>query len=556
MNADGSDVRRLTDQPGYDGGPFYSADGEKIVWRRFAEDGHSAEVYTANADGTGEKRITDLGAMSWAPYFHPSGDYVIFATSVHGFANFELYLVDAEGEREPVRVTSHETFDSLPVFSPDGGTLAWASSRTADKKPQLFTAAWNDEAARKLLGLEEKTVVLPGEVPPLPDSVGDISADDLRRHVEALASEAMDGAADRQSGEQLATDYVAKAFERLGLEPAGDDGSWFQPFEFTAGVSLGDGNRLAIDGIDASIAVDRDWRPLGMSKEGELEPGGVTFAGYGVVAPEGDGHQSGYDSYAGLDVRGAVGHDLSPSARGHRLGTPPASASLCRPRLQGRGRAGERGAVGLIVVSGPSAEVKDELVPLSFDAATAGSSLGGCFDQRRSGGGDALRPGEGSGRAAERARRGRAGAGLRDPRHRGSGPRSRSTRRCAPGGTCWRASRPMTARIGRRGRDRCPCRPSRPRRRGQVAGIRRPDRRDPLRRRRQRVRRRRDAGDRGISGRTAAPGASSTCRATWCSPPGPARSSACSARTTSSGASPATSARPCSRRSPPISIST
>ncbi|MGI9503362.1 MAG: TolB family protein, partial [Geminicoccaceae bacterium] len=72
MNADGSNVRRLTDTPGYDGGPFYSADGEKIVWRRFAEDGHSAEVFTANPDGTDVRQITDLGAMSWAPYFHPS----------------------------------------------------------------------------------------------------------------------------------------------------------------------------------------------------------------------------------------------------------------------------------------------------------------------------------------------------------------------------------------------------------------------------------------------------------------------------------------------------
>lgn len=64
MNADGTDVRRLTDTPGYDGGPFFSADGEKIVWRRFAEDGHSAEIYIMNRDGSGERRITDLGAMS------------------------------------------------------------------------------------------------------------------------------------------------------------------------------------------------------------------------------------------------------------------------------------------------------------------------------------------------------------------------------------------------------------------------------------------------------------------------------------------------------------
>ncbi len=375
MKADGTDMRRLTDSPGYDGGPFYSADGKKIIWRRFAEDGHSAEVFTANPDGTGEQQITNLGAMSWAPFFHPSGDYVIFATSVHGFANFELYLVDSNGEREPVRVTSHESFDSLPVFSPDGRTIAWASARTADKKPQLFMAEWNDEEARKLLGLEEKTVILPGEVPPLPSSTADISADDLRQHVEVLASEIMEGRLTGSHGEKLATDYVAKAFERLGLEPAGDDGSYFQPFDFTAGVSLGADNSLKIAGIEATVEIDRDWRPLGMSKQGNSEAGGITFAGYGVVAPKGDNSQSAYDSYEGLDVEGRwvmvlrhLPENIGAERRQHlhRYADLGYKAAVAR----------ERGAVGLIVVSGPNADVKDELVPLGFDAATGGSALG------------------------------------------------------------------------------------------------------------------------------------------------------------------------------------
>ena len=43
MNSDGTNVRQLTDVHGYDGGPFFSPDGTRICWRRFAENGATAE---------------------------------------------------------------------------------------------------------------------------------------------------------------------------------------------------------------------------------------------------------------------------------------------------------------------------------------------------------------------------------------------------------------------------------------------------------------------------------------------------------------------------------
>lgn len=153
MDADGSNVRRLTHEPGYDGGPFFSADGGRIVWRRFADVGRTAEIFVMDADGSRQRAITRLGALSWAPFFHPSGEYVIFTTSLHGHRNFELYLVDSEGHRDPIRVTDSDGFDGLPAFSPDGQTLAWSSSRGPDAKPQIFLSTWNHTAARQALGL-------------------------------------------------------------------------------------------------------------------------------------------------------------------------------------------------------------------------------------------------------------------------------------------------------------------------------------------------------------------------------------------------------------------
>jgi Tol biopolymer transport system component len=147
MRADGSDQRRLTNVPGYDGGPFFTHDGSRIVWRRFDTTGLLADIYTMKPDGTDVKRITDFGAMSWAPYEHPSGEYIIFASNKLGFDNFELFIVDSAGTKEPVRVTYTDGFDGLPVPSPDGRMLAWTSSRAGGSAGQLFLAQWNHQKA-------------------------------------------------------------------------------------------------------------------------------------------------------------------------------------------------------------------------------------------------------------------------------------------------------------------------------------------------------------------------------------------------------------------------
>ena len=147
MRADGSGQQRLTTVNGYDGGPFFTPDGKRIVWRRFDESGLIADVWTMNPDGSDQKQVTDFGAMSWAPYFHPSGAYILFASNKLGFENFEVFMVDGQGTKEPVRVTYSDGFDGLPVPSPDGKMLAWTSSRSGGSAGQLFLAQWNHEKA-------------------------------------------------------------------------------------------------------------------------------------------------------------------------------------------------------------------------------------------------------------------------------------------------------------------------------------------------------------------------------------------------------------------------
>ena len=153
MDADGSNVRQITHSPGYDGGPFFSPDNSKVVWRRFNPDGNSAEIWTMNVDGSGQRQLTADAMVSWGPYYHPSGDYIIYSSNILGNANFELFMIDPEGSNPPVRVTNTAGTDILPVFSPDGNKLAWSTTRTADGTSQIHMGDWNHQQALDLLGL-------------------------------------------------------------------------------------------------------------------------------------------------------------------------------------------------------------------------------------------------------------------------------------------------------------------------------------------------------------------------------------------------------------------
>ena len=99
MDADGSNEKRLTDREGYDGGPWFSPDGKKIVWRAWypetekekaewrdamANDRIVAvplDIWVMNADGSGKKRLTNNGATNWAPSWHPDNKRIIFSSN-------------------------------------------------------------------------------------------------------------------------------------------------------------------------------------------------------------------------------------------------------------------------------------------------------------------------------------------------------------------------------------------------------------------------------------------------------------------------------------------
>jgi TolB protein len=167
MNGDGSDVRRLTRRPGPDGGPFFSADGSKIVWRgRALEpgaelDGYfsllkqgiwrptALELFVMDRDGSNVRQVTNTGVgANWAPFFTPDGTKIIYGSNAKNPRgnNFDLFLINVDGTGLE-QVTTFEGFDGFPMFSPDGTKLVFGSNRNQAKEgdTNVFIADWRSE---------------------------------------------------------------------------------------------------------------------------------------------------------------------------------------------------------------------------------------------------------------------------------------------------------------------------------------------------------------------------------------------------------------------------
>ncbi|HWF47238.1 MAG TPA: PA domain-containing protein, partial [Bryobacteraceae bacterium] len=130
-----------------------------------------------------------------------------------------------------------------------------------------------------------------------------IVPDDLKADIAFLASDDLKGRDSGSEEDHIATDYIATQFMRLGLKPAGDNGTYFQNMEIdTANVDREHTTLTAkIAGAEHAYAFGEDFHWSRQSLHPASACGEVAFAGYGIDAPE-----YGYNDFAGIDVKGKV----------------------------------------------------------------------------------------------------------------------------------------------------------------------------------------------------------------------------------------------------------
>jgi hypothetical protein len=170
----------------------------------------------------------------------------------------------------------------------------------------------------------------------------------LRAHMSFLADDLLEGRRTGTRGYELAAKYVAAQFQTLGLEPAGADGSYFQPVPLA---------RMTTAETECSLAFLRDGRKTALQYGVDYFTGSiaqdsnvtapVVFVGFGITAPE-----LGYDDYAGIDVRGKIVAFLS--------GAPPSfphnQRAYYSDSLVKAGNLIARGAIGVLGIFTPELE--------------------------------------------------------------------------------------------------------------------------------------------------------------------------------------------------------
>jgi hypothetical protein len=165
----------------------------------------------------------------------------------------------------------------------------------------------------------------------------------IKSHIAYLADDKLRGRQPGTPGYQMAVDYVSSQFKKLGVQPAGDQGTYTQKVRLRRstlrpGATL---NWHGATGVVTTLILGQDAAIYPNPEEARVAvEAPLVFAGFGISAPE-----LGYDDYAGLDVRGKI----VVVRRGAPSTFASTVASASQDVMSLLQTAGKHGAAGLLV---------------------------------------------------------------------------------------------------------------------------------------------------------------------------------------------------------------
>ncbi|HWF37365.1 MAG TPA: M28 family metallopeptidase [Candidatus Acidoferrales bacterium] len=194
------------------------------------------------------------------------------------------------------------------------------------------------------------TSAAPGPKDAADQAMATISAAAMRGDMRFLSSDLLEGRRTGTRGYEIAAQYVASRFESMGLEPAGDKGSYFQnvPFRASRADAAHTTMSMIVNGKETSLTFAQDF--LGSadpSRPDTSVDAPVVFVGYGITSPE-----LHHDDYQDIDAKGKIVALI--------YGAPPSFESSMRAHyssgLTKAATAVAHGAVGYVTLYDPNLE--------------------------------------------------------------------------------------------------------------------------------------------------------------------------------------------------------
>ncbi|MGC2236569.1 MAG: M20/M25/M40 family metallo-hydrolase [Pyrinomonadaceae bacterium] len=215
----------------------------------------------------------------------------------------------------------------------------------------------------------------------VPAQKADLTGQNLRKTVEYLASDKLEGRRTGERGATSAAGYVANMFANYKLKAGVSNTAngktsknYLQSFPYVTGVEMAKDNAFSLEitnGNGQRVKIENmlPVQPVGFSPNGEAAGADVVFAGFGISASEAKYDDYNYDG-DNLDVKGKIVLAFD--------GTPDNSPRSPFARFDARAKANiakEKGAVGLLLISREAKFEDDKLAKLKYDQTLGEAAL-------------------------------------------------------------------------------------------------------------------------------------------------------------------------------------
>lgn len=192
----------------------------------------------------------------------------------------------------------------------------------------------------------------------------EITKEELNNHIVFLASDSLKGRYPGTEEMKIAAEYIKAEMQQAGLKLQDENG--FQEFEVTTAISRGENNSLQIE--DSVYQIGKDFVPYAFTANMDLDAE-VVFAGYGF-----NFNRKGvaWNDFKGIDVKGKWVLMLTGDPEIDSSNSIFASYSGDREKTL---TAIDEGAKGVLLVSGPIMDQRDQLISLHFDKTMSNSGI-------------------------------------------------------------------------------------------------------------------------------------------------------------------------------------